>query len=99
MNEYLIFYDFQSPIKGVVNPYDPHNYEDFYAEEYGGWGTQGGSNNNRRPNHDAPRGGGPPRNGMRDGALGAGRFNAGRGGGNVGPRGGNNGTPFSMGAG
>lgn len=91
----------QSPIKGVVNPYDPHNYEDFYAEEYGGWGTQGAGNNNRRPNNqDGPRGGGPPRNGMRDSPINGGRFGGGRGGGaNVGPRGGNNGGPFNMGGG
>ncbi|XP_049877171.1 heterogeneous nuclear ribonucleoprotein K [Pectinophora gossypiella] len=47
----------QVPIKGAVQNYDPHNYDDFYADEYGGFGAgQGG----------APRGGGggprgPPR--------------------------------------
>ncbi|KAL1513650.1 hypothetical protein ABEB36_003036 [Hypothenemus hampei] len=30
----------QSPIKGIINPYDPHNYDEFYANEYGGWGGQ-----------------------------------------------------------
>ncbi|XP_018569020.1 heterogeneous nuclear ribonucleoprotein K isoform X2 [Anoplophora glabripennis] len=89
----------QSPIKGVVNPYDPHNYEDFYAEEYGGWGTQGAGNNNRRQNQDGPRQGAPPRNGMRDSPVNGGRFGGGRGGGNVGQRGGNNGGPFNMGGG
>ncbi|XP_063993181.1 heterogeneous nuclear ribonucleoprotein K isoform X2 [Diachasmimorpha longicaudata] len=28
-----------SPLKGVNNPYDPHNYDDYYAEEYGGYGS------------------------------------------------------------
>ncbi|CAH0552208.1 unnamed protein product [Brassicogethes aeneus] len=81
-----------SPIKGVVNPYDPHNYDDFYAEEYGGWGSSGGSgggggggsgggggNSGRR---SGPDGGGPPnRNGFRDGppaSAGGGRFNSNR---------------------
>ncbi|XP_063225318.1 heterogeneous nuclear ribonucleoprotein K-like isoform X2 [Bacillus rossius redtenbacheri] len=27
-----------SPIKGINNPYDPHNYDDFFAQEYGGFG-------------------------------------------------------------
>ncbi|KAL3288774.1 hypothetical protein HHI36_003208, partial [Cryptolaemus montrouzieri] len=37
-----------SPIKGIVNPYDPHNYDDFYAEEYGGWGGNQSGGNDRR---------------------------------------------------
>ncbi|KAK0096427.1 hypothetical protein PV326_005529 [Microctonus aethiopoides] len=31
-----------SPLKGVNNPYDPHNYDDYYAEEYGGYGNADG---------------------------------------------------------
>lgn len=27
----------QSPIKGINNPYNPHNFDEFYAQEYGGW--------------------------------------------------------------
>ncbi|XP_071446447.1 heterogeneous nuclear ribonucleoprotein K isoform X1 [Hetaerina americana] len=27
-----------SPIKGLNNAYDPHNFDDFYAHEYGGYG-------------------------------------------------------------
>ncbi|XP_046399051.1 heterogeneous nuclear ribonucleoprotein K isoform X2 [Ischnura elegans] len=27
-----------SPIKGLNNAYDPHNFDDFYAQEYGGYG-------------------------------------------------------------
>ncbi|XP_011496895.1 PREDICTED: heterogeneous nuclear ribonucleoprotein K [Ceratosolen solmsi marchali] len=30
-----------SPLKGVNNPYDPRNYDEFYAEEYGGYGENG----------------------------------------------------------
>ncbi|XP_076257723.1 heterogeneous nuclear ribonucleoprotein K isoform X4 [Rhynchophorus ferrugineus] len=29
-----------SPVKGMVRPYDPHNFDEFYADEYGGWGSQ-----------------------------------------------------------
>ncbi|XP_033220809.1 heterogeneous nuclear ribonucleoprotein K isoform X2 [Belonocnema kinseyi] len=32
-----------SPLKGVNNPYDPHNYDDYYAEEYGGYGNGEGN--------------------------------------------------------
>ncbi|XP_019870888.1 heterogeneous nuclear ribonucleoprotein K isoform X2 [Aethina tumida] len=61
-----------SPIKGVVNPYDPHNYDDFYADNYGGWGNASGNTGRR----NGPEGG--PRNGVRDGPpsmSGPGRFN------------------------
>jgi len=34
-------------IRGVVRPYDPHNYADFYADEYGGFGSK--VNGNLRP--------------------------------------------------
>ncbi|CAH0695790.1 unnamed protein product [Spodoptera exigua] len=47
----------QVPVKGAVQNYDPHNYDDFYADEYGGFGSgQGGGGG-------GPRGGprGPPR--------------------------------------
>ncbi|CAH0724337.1 unnamed protein product, partial [Brenthis ino] len=47
----------QVPIKGAIQNYDPHNYDDYYADEYGGFGSG-----------QAPRGGprgapprGPPR--------------------------------------
>ncbi|XP_032520214.1 heterogeneous nuclear ribonucleoprotein K isoform X1 [Danaus plexippus] len=48
----------QVPIKGAVQNYDPHNYDDFYADEYGGFGSGQG------PRGGGPRGGpprGPPR--------------------------------------
>ncbi|XP_045452312.1 heterogeneous nuclear ribonucleoprotein K [Melitaea cinxia] len=47
----------QVPIKGVILNYDPHNYDDFYADEYGGFGSGQGP-------RGGPRGGpprGPPR--------------------------------------
>ncbi|XP_011631257.1 heterogeneous nuclear ribonucleoprotein K-like [Pogonomyrmex barbatus] len=31
-----------SPLKGVNNPYDPHNFDDFYADDYGGYGSADG---------------------------------------------------------
>lgn len=31
-----------TPIKGPVHNYDPHNYDDMYADEYGGYGAGGG---------------------------------------------------------
>ncbi|XP_043500107.1 heterogeneous nuclear ribonucleoprotein K [Polistes fuscatus] len=32
-----------SPLKGVNNPYDPHNFDDYYADEYGGYGGSDGT--------------------------------------------------------
>ncbi|XP_011251505.1 heterogeneous nuclear ribonucleoprotein K isoform X2 [Camponotus floridanus] len=32
-----------SPLKGVNNPYDPHNFDDFYADDYGGYGNADGN--------------------------------------------------------
>ncbi|XP_018020932.1 heterogeneous nuclear ribonucleoprotein K homolog isoform X2 [Hyalella azteca] len=40
----------ETPVKGIENPYNPYNYEDFFAAEYGGWGEGKGR---------FPRGGGP----------------------------------------
>ncbi|XP_071053975.1 heterogeneous nuclear ribonucleoprotein K isoform X2 [Onthophagus taurus] len=76
-----------NPIKGPVSPYDPHHYDDFYADEYGGYG--GGSNQDRRGGGGGPGGNRGPRN-DRDG----GRFNNGRSGppsGRGGPMGGGGG--------
>lgn len=34
-----------TPIKGPIHNYDPHNFDDVYADEYGGYGTgMNGSN-------------------------------------------------------
>lgn len=75
----------QSPVKGANNPYDPHNYDEFFAHEYGGF-SDGGSRRSGgggigRPEmgmRGAPRGGGGGRGirGMSD--MGRGRM--GRGG-------------------
>ena len=70
-----------SPIKGLVTPYDPHNFDDFYADEYGGYGNGqgGGGADNRRGSGGPPhRGGGGPRGGGSGGDRdGGGRFNRG----------------------
>lgn len=89
----------QSPIKGAINPYDPHNYDEVYADQYGGWGNQGGGgggggggfgNRGGRGGND-----GGPRGGNRDGG---GRF--GGGGGLGGPRStGGGGGPMNRGSG
>ncbi|KAF2900189.1 hypothetical protein ILUMI_05984 [Ignelater luminosus] len=57
-----------SPIKGPITPYDPHNYDDYYAEEYGGYGNAQGDN--RRGGGGG--GGVPPRGGPRGGGGGGG---------------------------
>ncbi|GJQ76519.1 putative RNA binding protein [Trypoxylus dichotomus] len=54
-----------NPIKGPVSPYDPHNYDDYYADEYGGYG------NNTNDRRGGPRSSAGPRD--RDGG---GRFNS-----------------------
>lgn len=36
---YLFFSYSQTPIKGPVHNYDPHNFDDVYADEYGGYGS------------------------------------------------------------
>lgn len=48
---------FQVPIKGAIQNYDPHNYDDFYADEYGGFGS--GQALRGGPRGAPPRG--PPR--------------------------------------
>jgi heterogeneous nuclear ribonucleoprotein K len=48
-----------TPIKGPIHNYDPHNFDDIYADEYGGYGTgMNGSNSksvhfNDRGNNNA----------------------------------------------
>ncbi|KAJ8717156.1 hypothetical protein PYW08_005555 [Mythimna loreyi] len=50
----------QVPVKGAVQNYDPHNYDDFYADEYGGFGSgQGGGAGGGAGPRGGPRG--PPR--------------------------------------
>lgn len=49
------------PIKGGIVSYDPHNYDDFYAEEYGGFGSgQGGGGGGSRGPGPARGPRGPP---------------------------------------
>ncbi|XP_065214267.1 heterogeneous nuclear ribonucleoprotein K isoform X2 [Planococcus citri] len=53
----------QAPIKGQDTPYDPNNYDDYYADEYGGYGTGGGGSGfdaGRGPMRGGPVGRGPP---------------------------------------
>lgn len=89
-------------IKGNEQPYDPNNFDGFYAHEYGGYGSEmdvmgyggGGTGGNQ-----GPMGGGGGRGGQRGGMGGGGRggfgdrggcggFGQGRGGFGGGPRGG-----------
>lgn len=74
-----------TPIKGPVHNYDPHNFDDLYADEYGGYGS--GMNNNFRGGNGGRFGGNDQRGGRSNDR---GRFggNDRRGGG--GNRGGNN---------
>jgi heterogeneous nuclear ribonucleoprotein K len=37
--EYYKLHFLQTPIKGPVHNYDPHNFDDMYADEYGGYGS------------------------------------------------------------
>lgn len=90
-----------SPIKGISNPYDPHNYDEFYANEYGGWGGQQSDSGRDRNGPGFGRGGGRggnqggrgggfsrdgPRGSQRDGPRGG--FGGSRGGMRDGPSGG-----------
>ncbi|EFN83253.1 Heterogeneous nuclear ribonucleoprotein K [Harpegnathos saltator] len=64
-----------SPLKGVNNPYDPHNFDDFYADDYGGygdgWGMQGGAPNGLGGGSGGNAGmGGPPMGGNNQGNQG-----------------------------
>ncbi|XP_066959132.1 heterogeneous nuclear ribonucleoprotein K isoform X6 [Macrobrachium rosenbergii] len=46
----------ESPVKGINNPYNAHNFDEFFASEYGGWGDA--SKTNRFP--AGPMARGPP---------------------------------------
>lgn len=75
-----------TPIKGPVRNYDPHNYDEMYADEYGGYG---GGPGNAYGGRGSDRGGGdrgnrPDRFGGGGGNRGGDRFDDRRGG----PRGG-----------
>lgn len=65
-NENLLFSIFnlillppqQTPIKGPIHNYDPHNFDDVYADEYGGYGSGMNSGNFRNGNGGGNIGGG-----------------------------------------
>ncbi|KOC66146.1 Heterogeneous nuclear ribonucleoprotein K [Habropoda laboriosa] len=83
-----------SPLKGVNNPYDPHNFDDYYADDYGGYGTGdggqgkgggfGGPGGRRGGGGGGGMSGGPPDRGYggnsRGGGGGSGGYEGGRGG-------------------
>ncbi|KAJ9592538.1 hypothetical protein L9F63_015811, partial [Diploptera punctata] len=85
-----------SPIKGMNNPYDPHNYDDFHAQEYGGFGDVDGKGGRGGPGGMYGGMGGPPPMGRggRFGGPGVGNMGPGPRGG---PRGGMGGPPGGMG--
>lgn len=62
-----------TPIKGPVHNYDPHNYDDMYADEYGGYGAGGGTGAGVAAGGGVASGGGF-RNGRNSGGGGAGGF-------------------------
>lgn len=41
----LSIFQLKTPIKGPVHNYDPHNFDDMYADEYGGFGSGMNSGN------------------------------------------------------
>nr|CAD7444357.1 unnamed protein product [Timema bartmani] len=79
----------ESPVKGTNNPYDPHNYDDFFAQEYGGFGDQDKGGRGGPGGMRGGMGGPPPPMGGRGG-----RFS---GGGGMGPGPGPRAPPRGMG--
>uniref|UniRef100_T1JND7 K Homology domain-containing protein n=1 Tax=Strigamia maritima TaxID=126957 RepID=T1JND7_STRMM len=73
----------QSPTKGANNPYDPHNYDEFYAHEYGGFCDGGGGGGGRRMGRPDMQGmsRGRGMRGLSD--MGRGRMGRGGGGGGI----------------
>nr|CAD7572538.1 unnamed protein product [Timema californicum] len=78
-----------SPVKGTNNPYDPHNYDDFFAQEYGGFGDQDKGGRGGPGGMRGGMGGPPPPMGGRGGRFG--------GGGGMGPGPGPRAPPRGMG--
>jgi len=77
-----------APPKGFSSPYDPHNYDEFYAPEYGGFtSSDSGRRGGQGGREGGGRSGGPMRGGPRGrggrGGMGGGDFlgGGGRGGG------------------
>ena len=48
----------QTPIKGPIHNYDPHNFDDMYADEYGGFGSGMNTGNFRNGGGGGGAGGG-----------------------------------------
>lgn len=83
----------QAPIKGPDTQYDPNNYDDYYAEEYGGYGAGvgrggGGGGGGMRGDQGRAGGGGGGRYAPRGPPMGGGPrgFGGGYGGGQAGRR-------------
>ncbi|KAJ9599638.1 hypothetical protein L9F63_026513, partial [Diploptera punctata] len=85
-----------SPIKGMNNPYDPHNYDDFHAQRIWRFGDVDGKGGRGGPGGMYGGMGGPPPMGRggRFGGPGVGNMGPGPRGG---PRGGMGGPPGGMG--
>lgn len=56
---YIIF--LQAPVKGAEDPYDPNNYDEYYSDEYGGYGNPAGGGGMRGGNMSRGPPGGPGR--------------------------------------
>lgn len=65
----------KAPVKGAEDPYDPNNFDEYYSDEYGGYGNPAGGGGMRGGNMNQR---GPP---------GPGRFQGGGGGGPMNNRG------------
>ncbi|KAG8336259.1 hypothetical protein J6590_048486 [Homalodisca vitripennis] len=70
----------QVPVKGVDNQYDPINFDDLYAEEYGGYGQGSGGGGGGRGMMGGRDMGGPPIGGRDMGGRDMGGRDMGRGG-------------------
>lgn len=61
-----------TPVKGPVRNYDPHNYDEMYADEYGGYGGGPGNAYGGRSGRNGGGGGGGGGGGDRFGGGGRG---------------------------
>lgn len=72
------------PVKGSENPYDPINYDDVYADEYGGYGGGSGGGRGMGGMGGGRDMGGPPMGGGGRGGRGPPSYNRGPPGGGMG---------------
>lgn len=77
MYNLIVNFIFQAPVKGAEDPYDPNNYDEYYSDEYGGYGNPAAGGGGMRGGNMNQRG--PP--------GGPGRFPGGGGGGPMNNRG------------